>query len=190
MNITAVHVSLSNATNRVISQIHIQALGKFLSSETLRQSNKQLTMPPTPGSGNIASSESVTGNAPPASDSLQYYMNHVYSNRIEPMYGPHLYFSARPSNGLLDRDRVNRVLLFGGCFDPPHIAHLKLLEYVYTQAHTRLNIVGAIIIPWSKHSCNTVARNRKNPAIWNNERAPERRTRNPFPASGENEDVV
>lgn len=96
-------------------------------------------------------------------------MNHVYSNRIEPTDGPQPHFSARPSSGLLDRDRVNRVLLFDGCFDPPHIAQLELLKYVYTQARTRLNIVGAIILPCSEHSCNTVARNRKNRAIWNNE---------------------
>ncbi|KAE9970263.1 hypothetical protein EG328_006368 [Venturia inaequalis] len=126
-------------------------------------------MVPTRGFGNVASSRSGTGNIPPSSGSLQYYMNHVYSNQIEPTDGPQPHFSARPSSGLLDHDRVNRVLLFDGCFDPPHIAHLRLLEYIFTQARIRLNIVGAIILPSSDHSCNTVARNCKNRSIWNNE---------------------
>ncbi|TID21445.1 hypothetical protein E2P81_ATG04726 [Venturia nashicola] len=125
-------------------------------------------MPLTQGLSNVASSKPI-GDAPPSSDCLQYYMNAVYSNRIKATNRTQPYFSARPSIGLLDRGRVNRVLLFDGCFDPPHVAHLKLLKYVYTQARTRLNIVGAVILPWSEHSCNTVARNRENRAIWNND---------------------
>jgi hypothetical protein len=48
--------------------------------------------------------------------------------------------------------RVARVLIYVGCFNPPHISHLNLLLHVYNHARC-LNIVHAIIVPLSEASC-------------------------------------
>jgi len=47
----------------------------------------------------------------------------------------------------LKHGRVNRVLLYPGCFNPPHKGHLALLTQGYHRSGSDLNIVAAIVIP-------------------------------------------
>ncbi|KAL8846252.1 MAG: hypothetical protein Q9221_008642 [Calogaya cf. arnoldii] len=50
-------------------------------------------------------------------------------------------------NPQLDRTRTNVILVFHGCFNPPHRGHLAVLWHAYHQLAKELNIVAAIIIP-------------------------------------------
>ncbi len=46
----------------------------------------------------------------------------------------------------LSRGRINRILVYGGCFNPPHIGHMRLLTHAY--AHTRdINVIAAVVLP-------------------------------------------
>lgn len=40
-----------------------------------------------------------------------------------------------------------------GCFNPPHIAHLNFLRYVYLRANPKFNIVAATIVPLPDDPC-------------------------------------
>lgn len=50
-------------------------------------------------------------------------------------------------------NRINRVLIFCGCFNPPHIGHLRLLEEAYFNGGNDLNIIAAIILPLPDATC-------------------------------------
>lgn len=47
---------------------------------------------------------------------------------------------------LLDKDRVNRILLYPGSFNPPHHGHEALLNHAFANGHD-MNIIAAIILP-------------------------------------------
>ena len=47
---------------------------------------------------------------------------------------------------LLSKDRVNRVLLYGGSFNPPHVGHLGVLCHAF-ESSPDLNIVAGIVLP-------------------------------------------
>ncbi|KAI1375450.1 hypothetical protein F4677DRAFT_422866 [Hypoxylon crocopeplum] len=47
---------------------------------------------------------------------------------------------------LLVRNRVNRILLFNGCFNPPHHGHLAHLTHAFRHCGEDLNVVGAVIL--------------------------------------------
>ena len=42
---------------------------------------------------------------------------------------------------------VNRILIYPGCFNPPHRGHLELLKHVFLNAGDDLQITAAIVIP-------------------------------------------
>jgi hypothetical protein len=42
--------------------------------------------------------------------------------------------------------RVNRILLYPGCFNPPHIAHERLLSHAFAGTQD-LNVIAAIVLP-------------------------------------------
>lgn len=46
----------------------------------------------------------------------------------------------------LDSDRVNRVLLYPGSFNPPHAGHQALLNHVLENCHD-INVIAAFILP-------------------------------------------
>jgi hypothetical protein len=47
---------------------------------------------------------------------------------------------------LLSKDRVNRVLIYPGSFNPPHVGHLGVLRHAF-ESSPDLNIVAGIIVP-------------------------------------------
>src|SRR5271170_3262027 len=49
---------------------------------------------------------------------------------------------------LLSKDRVNRVLTYFGCFNPPHVGHLGVLRHAF-ESSPDLNIVAGIVLPVS-----------------------------------------
>src|SRR5271154_4876479 len=47
---------------------------------------------------------------------------------------------------LLSKDRVNRVLIYPGSFNPPHVGHLGVLRHAF-ESSPDLNIVAGIVLP-------------------------------------------
>jgi hypothetical protein len=47
---------------------------------------------------------------------------------------------------LLSKDRVNRVLVYPGSFNPPHVGHLSVLRHAF-ESSPDLNIVAGIVLP-------------------------------------------
>ena len=47
---------------------------------------------------------------------------------------------------LLSKDRVNRVLIYPGSFNPPHVGHLAILRHAF-ESSPDLNIVAGIVLP-------------------------------------------
>ncbi|KAI1407564.1 hypothetical protein F5Y13DRAFT_174443 [Hypoxylon sp. FL1857] len=53
--------------------------------------------------------------------------------------------TARPKP-VLRKGRTNRILLYNGCFNPPHQGHLAHLAHAYRHSGPDLNIVGALVL--------------------------------------------
>ncbi|KAI1474472.1 hypothetical protein F4774DRAFT_400537 [Daldinia eschscholtzii] len=47
---------------------------------------------------------------------------------------------------ILERGRTNHVLLYNGCFNPPHRGHLAHLVHAFRYAGAGLNVVGAVVL--------------------------------------------
>ncbi|KAI0107333.1 hypothetical protein F4776DRAFT_432606 [Hypoxylon sp. NC0597] len=47
---------------------------------------------------------------------------------------------------VLKKGRTNRILLYNGCFNPPHQGHLAHLAHAYRHAGADLHVVGAIVL--------------------------------------------
>jgi hypothetical protein len=47
---------------------------------------------------------------------------------------------------LLSKDKVNRVLIYPGSFNPPHVGHLSVLRHAF-ESSPDLNIVAGIVVP-------------------------------------------
>ncbi|KAI0839068.1 hypothetical protein F5Y06DRAFT_295685 [Hypoxylon sp. FL0890] len=52
---------------------------------------------------------------------------------------------------VLKKCRTNRILLYNGCFNPPHQGHLAHLTHAYRHSGSDLNIVGAIVLVAGDH---------------------------------------
>ncbi|KAI2777503.1 hypothetical protein F4815DRAFT_289797 [Daldinia loculata] len=52
----------------------------------------------------------------------------------------------RSSPAILERGRTNHVLLYNGCFNPPHRGHLAQLVHALRHAGPGLNIAGAVVL--------------------------------------------
>src|SRR5271156_2536330 len=47
---------------------------------------------------------------------------------------------------LLSKDKVNRVLIYPGSFNPPHVGHLSVLRHAF-ESSPDLNIVAGVVVP-------------------------------------------
>ena len=45
----------------------------------------------------------------------------------------------------LKRDRKNRILIYGGCFNPPHVGHLEQLIHCFRAGQAHFNVIAAVI---------------------------------------------
>lgn len=66
----------------------------------------------------------------------------VFGTRIDPI------FSADPSERRphLQKPGRNRIMIYPGCFNPPHRGHAAILNAAYEASHD-LNVIAAIIVP-------------------------------------------
>lgn len=53
---------------------------------------------------------------------------------------------------ILEHGRINRILFYPGCFNPPHLGHLELLRHGFMESGRDLNIVAAIVLPLDDES--------------------------------------
>lgn len=81
---------------------------------------------------------------------LETYIVKAYSEN-NPSSGTRSFF--RSTSPRLEKDRINRILVYRGCFNPPHIGHLYLIRLTFMRAKEQLNTVAVIIIPLSNTSC-------------------------------------
>lgn len=51
-----------------------------------------------------------------------------------------------PTLSSLDRDKTHRILLYPGCYNPPHVAHMKTLEHGFHGSGKDLNILAAVVL--------------------------------------------
>ena len=47
---------------------------------------------------------------------------------------------------MLSKTRTNRILLYNGCFNPPHQGHRALLEHTFHNSGEDLNVVAAVVL--------------------------------------------
>ncbi|KAL8715601.1 MAG: hypothetical protein Q9220_000937 [cf. Caloplaca sp. 1 TL-2023] len=89
------------------------------------------------------------------SAALEDYVHKVYEDK--PKYASrnpeNQFFRLGPSAPQLYKDRINRLLLYYGCFNPPHGGHLRLLRHVFYHGTHGLDVCAAIIHPSANASC-------------------------------------
>ncbi|KAI0106653.1 hypothetical protein F4814DRAFT_64980 [Daldinia grandis] len=74
---------------------------------------------------------------------LDEYIRQVVGSSSSPSTFP---IKHRSSPTILRRGRTNHVLLYNGCFNPPHHGHLAHLVHAFRHAGPDLNIVGAVVL--------------------------------------------
>ena len=63
---------------------------------------------------------------------------------------------------MLRADRENRILLFAGCFNPPHLRHMELLSHIFLRTDSRT--IAAMLLPvgsGSNGKAGTVVKGKK-----------------------------
>ncbi|KAI1390716.1 uncharacterized protein F4822DRAFT_162037 [Hypoxylon trugodes] len=68
--------------------------------------------------------------------------------------------AANHSRPELRQRRMNRILVYAGCFNPPHVAHQRLLEHAL-QCREDLNIIAAIVLPFDDKKVRSKYRRKK-----------------------------
>ncbi|KAL9638740.1 MAG: hypothetical protein Q9164_001357 [Protoblastenia rupestris] len=83
--------------------------------------------------------------------SLEKYVARVYDDKYSrSCSSPKEHrFRATKALPLLQKGRVNRVLVYHGSFNPPHRGHLELLRHGYLHSGDGLNLIAAIVKPKS-----------------------------------------
>jgi hypothetical protein len=65
---------------------------------------------------------------------------------------------------------INRILLYPGCFNPPHRGHFKLLCHGFRQSGRNICIITAIVLPLDNESLVKKLRGQENPLIFNKDK--------------------
>ena len=75
---------------------------------------------------------------------LADYIRHVFKDKKDtPLVEQIFHRSISPP--MLKRGRKNRILIYPGCFNPPHIGHLGLLIHCFRAGQAHLNFIAALI---------------------------------------------
>ncbi|KAI1464279.1 uncharacterized protein F4812DRAFT_444050 [Daldinia caldariorum] len=110
----------------------------------MRQNDKQVILPPQPNPQVGLGAATANATAPLL---LGEYMRHAVSS---PSSSSPSTASLPTQHGsslaILERDRTNHILLYNGCFNPPHRGHLAHLVHAFRYAGAGLHVVGAAIL--------------------------------------------
>lgn len=114
-------------------------------------SSEGLEQPPSLTSSTPVSSEELEQPPCPAASpkfaDLGWYIGKVYYGG-KAMPGDDIFARGLSHNSppRLRSDRMNRIIVYAGCFNPPHVGHQALLTYVFNHCKD-INVVAAVIIP-------------------------------------------
>lgn len=61
---------------------------------------------------------------------------------------------------------INRILVYPGSFNPPHLAHVEILRNGFTKSGRDMNIIAAIILPLDDEYCKRKLGGQKRPLIF------------------------
>lgn len=97
---------------------------------------------------------------PSKTNTLSHYMFRATRRQVwKEMEKPKVFGTLGSSNLLssppLTRNGTNRILVYAGCFNPPHLGHANLLKTALQWSGTDFNIVGAIIMPLPDYRCRS-----------------------------------
>jgi hypothetical protein len=79
-------------------------------------------------------------------EELQYYNRRAYTKcSLDPPRHDMFKTTKTSAPPLLRNDRVNRIMVYFGSFNPPHVGYFAVLEQGFRNAGPDLNIIAAII---------------------------------------------
>ncbi|KAG8526364.1 uncharacterized protein KY384_000357 [Bacidia gigantensis] len=83
----------------------------------------------------------------PKSAKLETYISNIHYRHSTDINRQIFSHGTTQSPPILRSDRCNRIILFCGSFNPPHIGHQQLLTHTFWNSGADLNIIAAIIFP-------------------------------------------
>lgn len=86
------------------------------------------------------------------STSLEQYLREAFNVRQDKTIFPTSENSTAPS---LCPDRINRVLICPGCYNPPHKGHLELVQNAFHSCGSDWNVIAAIIVSTCYQRCKS-----------------------------------
>ncbi|KAI9682423.1 MAG: hypothetical protein M1829_000215 [Trizodia sp. TS-e1964] len=89
-----------------------------------------------------------------------------YIKKLHGLPDPVLNSGTSHPQPVLRSDRINDILIYPGCFNPPHLGHYELLRHGFLRSGADLNIVAAIIIPMSDRSARGKLWNEDEPVVF------------------------
>lgn len=92
----------------------------------------------------------ASGSASKDSAELSDYMSRVVPDFWTPTMPTMMWYTPpsppKPPPPILKKGRTNRILLYNGCFNPPHHGHLAHLKHAFRYCGTDFNVVGAVVL--------------------------------------------
>jgi hypothetical protein len=77
---------------------------------------------------------------------VKIYFGHDYQFR-GPIFDPIFDYGITHRPPVLTSGRTNRILVYPGSFNPPHLGHQELLRHGFSRNGGDLNIIAAIVVP-------------------------------------------
>lgn len=112
----------------------------------------------TPTHSQATSTSNATLEAESEQDSTEYHFRYFLAKAMKAypvIVTPQILTSTSSLPALQHDGRLHRILVYYGCFNPPHTAHLNLLRHAYKQSHESFHIIGAVIIPVGDNTCSS-----------------------------------